>query len=89
MTTDIYSAGEVNLTGISGEDLAAAIAQHHPHVVYQPTLSDVSAFLTHALKPGDLALFLGAGSLNRVIPELVSAHQALEAQNALATYQSA
>ncbi|WP_448604388.1 UDP-N-acetylmuramate--L-alanine ligase [Thermoleptolyngbya sp.] len=89
VTTDIYSAGEVNLTDISGEDLAVAIAQHHPHVVYQPTLNDLSAFLTRALKPGDLALFLGAGNLNRILPELVSAHQALEAQDALATYQSA
>ncbi|GAB4142404.1 MAG: UDP-N-acetylmuramate--L-alanine ligase [Cyanobacteria bacterium J069] len=89
ITTDIYAAGEANPSGITGEDLAAAIAQHHPNVIYQPTLNDVSAFLTRALKPGDLALFLGAGSLNRIIPELVSAHQTLEAQNNLATYQSA
>ncbi len=70
--TDIYSAGEPDLGQVSGESLTAEIAKHHPHVVYQPTLSSVCDFLLSNLKPGDLALFLGAGNLNQVIPEIMT-----------------
>jgi UDP-N-acetylmuramate--alanine ligase len=34
--------------------------------------------LTEVLLPGDLVLFLGAGNLNRVIPELVTFYQQVE-----------
>ncbi|MDP5338475.1 MAG: UDP-N-acetylmuramate--L-alanine ligase [Nodularia sp. (in: cyanobacteria)] len=70
--TDIYSAGEANLGLISGEQLAAEIAKFHPKVLYQPNLLLMSEFLLQTLRPGDLALFLGAGNLNQVIPEVIS-----------------
>ncbi|MBD2253102.1 UDP-N-acetylmuramate--L-alanine ligase [Nostoc parmelioides] len=70
--TDIYSAGEPNLGLISGEQLAEKIAQEHPQVVYQPTLSTVCEYLLKNLRPGDLALFLGAGNLNQAIPEIIT-----------------
>jgi UDP-N-acetylmuramate--alanine ligase len=70
--TDIYSAGEPDLGLISGEQLAAAIAQQHPQVIYQPTLPSVREFLLSNLRPGDLALFLGAGNLNQAIPEVMA-----------------
>ncbi|AFZ27396.1 UDP-N-acetylmuramate--L-alanine ligase [Cylindrospermum stagnale PCC 7417] len=70
--TDIYSAGEPDLGQISGEQLAAEIAKQHPQVVYQPTLSAVCDFLLQTLRPGDLALFLGAGNLNQAIPEVMA-----------------
>ena len=71
--SDIYSAGEPNLGQVSGQKLAEMVATHHPQVTYQPTLASVSQFLTQALHPGDLALFLGAGNLNQIIPEVMSA----------------
>jgi UDP-N-acetylmuramate--alanine ligase len=70
--TDIYSAGEPDLGQVSGQDLAIAISKHNPKVVYQPTLPLVSEFLLQTLRPGDLALFLGAGNLNQAIPELIT-----------------
>lgn len=70
--TDIYSAGELDLGQVSGQDLADAISKHNPQVVYQPTLSLISEFLLQTLRPGDLALFLGAGNLNQTIPELIT-----------------
>ncbi|MEA5576962.1 UDP-N-acetylmuramate--L-alanine ligase [Anabaena sp. UHCC 0451] len=70
--TDIYSAGEPNLGQISGEKLAAEIAKHHQQVIYQPTLSSVCELLLSTLRPGDLALFLGAGNLNQAIPEILA-----------------
>ncbi|MBH8550867.1 UDP-N-acetylmuramate--L-alanine ligase [Nostocaceae cyanobacterium CENA357] len=70
--SDIYSAGEANLGQISGEQLAVEIAKQHPQVVYQPSLPLMSEFLLQTLRPGDLALFLGAGNLNQVIPEIIT-----------------
>lgn len=70
--TDIYSAGELNLGLISGEQLAEKIAQQHSQVVYQPTLPTVCEYLLQTLRPGDIALFLGAGNLNQAIPEIIT-----------------
>ncbi len=70
--TDIYSAGEVNQGGVSGQQLAEAIARHQPQVFYQPDLGLMASFLKEEiLQPGDLALFLGAGNLNQVINPLL------------------
>ncbi|MBD3880283.1 UDP-N-acetylmuramate--L-alanine ligase [Phormidium tenue FACHB-886] len=80
VTTDIYSAGESNQGQVTGEQLAAAIAAHHPQVSYQSTLAEVEAYLQTALRPGDLVLFLGAGNLNRIIPELLAFYQQAEQQ---------
>lgn len=71
--TDIYSAGEQNTHNIQGEDLAKAVGQHHPNVVYQPTLTELSDFLPSILKSGDLTLFLGAGNLNQQIANVLAA----------------
>jgi UDP-N-acetylmuramate--alanine ligase len=69
--SDIYSAGEQNIYDMNGQQLADAIAQHHSSVVYQPTLDNIEGFLKVNLQPGDLVLFLGAGNLNKVIPDLL------------------
>jgi UDP-N-acetylmuramate--alanine ligase len=71
--SEIYSAGEANPGTISGQQLADQIAQHQPLVHFQPTLEAMQAFLTQILQPGDLAIFLGAGNLNQVIPKLIAA----------------
>jgi UDP-N-acetylmuramate--alanine ligase len=70
--SDIYSAGEANPGNITGQHLADQIAQHQQAVFYQPTLEAMQDFLNHTLKPGDLAIFLGAGNLNQVIPQLIA-----------------
>ncbi len=70
--TDIYSAGELNLGQISGEKLADEVAKHNSQVTYQPTLTAVCEYLLQALCRGDLALFLGAGNLNQVIPDVMA-----------------
>jgi len=75
VVTDIYSAGEPNVEQISGQQVVDSIAQHHQRVYYQPTLNAVKHFLTQTLLPGDLALFLGAGNLNTVIPEMIANYQ--------------
>lgn len=78
VTTEIYSAGEPPLPDLTGQHLSEAIAQHHPNVVFQASLNDVSTFLAKSLEPGDLAIFLGAGNLNRVIPDLIATYEQQE-----------
>ena len=76
--SDIYSAGETNPGNINGQQVADAIANYHPQVEYQPSLQAVGQRLTELLMPGDIALFLGAGNLNQLIPEVMAFHQSLE-----------
>jgi UDP-N-acetylmuramate--alanine ligase len=70
--TDIYSAGEVNVQQVSGQMVADEVSRHHARVYYHPELSSLGQFLQDILQPGDLALFLGAGNLNGIIPEMLS-----------------
>ena len=75
--TDIYSAGEVNRHNISGQDLAIAVQDnHHAQVIYEPSLKALNEALPSLLQPGDLVLFLGAGNLNQIIPQVISQYQA-------------
>ena len=76
VVTDIYSAGETNNTGISGQQLANAIAQHHPQVFYHQDLASLPQYLrSQIFQPGDLAMFLGAGNLNQTIPKIISLYE--------------
>ncbi|WP_404784651.1 UDP-N-acetylmuramate--L-alanine ligase [Altericista sp. CCNU0014] len=79
---DVYSAGEAKPADMNGANVAAAIAEHHGNVSYQETLVDVAAYLKATLKPGDLVVFLGAGDLNRIIPEVLVHFQQTAADRA-------
>ncbi len=70
--TDIYGAGETNTMNIQGEDLVKAVRKHHKNVIYQPSLLELTEFLGKALQSGDLTLFLGAGNLNQIIPDVLA-----------------
>ncbi len=78
VTSDIYSAGEPKSSEITGELVAALIAEHHENVLYRSSLQSVSQLLTEILVPGDLVLFLGAGNLNQIIPEVMAFYQGVE-----------
>ncbi len=80
--TDIYSAGEQNNTGIDGKKVAATLKKYHPKVFYHPHLSTITEFLADFLQPQDLTLFLGAGNLNQIIPQLLKLSQESLAQAA-------
>jgi UDP-N-acetylmuramate--alanine ligase len=72
VVSDIYAAGEPQPENLTGQSVVDAIAAHHPQVVFQPSLPAVQNFLAETLEPGDLALFLGAGNLNQIIPEVMA-----------------
>lgn len=84
VVTDIYSAGEANTSGITGEDVTSAIREHHTEVTYAASLDDVKSRLALLLQPGDLAIFLTAGNLNQTIPDAMK-HQAEQAGQAALT----
>lgn len=69
--TDIYSAGKKNTEQITGEIVFDAVKKYHSQVYYHPSISTLKEYLTNILQPGDLTLFLGAGNLNQIIPELL------------------
>ncbi|MEL6130967.1 MAG: UDP-N-acetylmuramate--L-alanine ligase [Cyanobacteria bacterium J06628_4] len=84
IVTDIYSAGETNASGITGEDVTSTIGEHHTQVAYGATLDDVKSKLASLLQPGDLVIFLTAGNLNQVIPDAME-YQAKRAEQATLT----
>jgi UDP-N-acetylmuramate--alanine ligase len=70
--TDIYSAGETNTFGVSGQQMAEVVARSHPNVLYGATLDQVQALLEEQLMADDLVLFMGAGNLNQIIPQVMA-----------------
>ena len=75
--TDIYGAGEANPTAVTGEQLATVVAAQHDQVAYHASLESVYQYLTEALHPGDVVLFLGAGNLNQIIPDVMEHYHSL------------
>ncbi len=82
--TDIYSAGEENPGNVTGQQLADLISRSQANVYYRPTLDAVKVFLPEVLRPGDIAIFLGAGNLNQVIPDALASFQEYGLKSALA-----
>jgi len=74
IVTDIYGAGEEKIPGIDAEGLTQAIAAHgHRDVRFVRDLETVLEHLTAELRPGDLVLTLGAGSVSGLAPRLLAA----------------
>jgi UDP-N-acetylmuramate--alanine ligase len=72
--TDIYSAGEDAMPGITLNRLAEAVrAGTTKPLEVAPTLDDVVAAVVRAAKPGDVVITLGAGSIGTVPERLLEA----------------
>jgi len=72
--TDVYSAGETPIPGVSGKAVVDAVLAVDPtrSVAYLPRREDLVAYLVGRLRPGDLCLTLGAGDLT-TLPDEVQA----------------
>ncbi len=70
--TDIYSAGEAPIPGISGRLIYDAVIEHDPEqeVVWVPSRQQVASTLRSILQPGDVCMLLGAGDLTSIPDEL-------------------
>lgn len=67
--TEIYAASENPIPGVSGESLAQGIRQIcSTPVRYCRTLDEMVAELSDMLKPGDVLLTMGAGTITRLGP---------------------
>lgn len=75
VVTNIYSAGESPEGKINGQQVAEAISSYHRQVYYRSSLDSVSKLLHQVLRPGDLAIFMSAGNLNQIIPEVMAYYQ--------------
>src|SRR5262245_29495169 len=73
--TDVYSAGETPIPGVSGKSVVDAVVAHDAgrNVAYLPRREDLVAYLVSRLRPGDLCLTLGAGDLTTLPDEVQSA----------------
>ena len=72
--TDVYSAGEPAIPGVSGELIWRAVTRAHPDkdASYVASLDDTADHLVEVLRPGDLCLTLGAGDLTEVPDQVIS-----------------
>ncbi|MFN8624707.1 MAG: UDP-N-acetylmuramate--L-alanine ligase [Candidatus Binatia bacterium] len=72
LVTDVYPAGEDPIEGVTGEVLYAALKRRgHLDVSYVPDPHRLVAAAQAVLRPGDLVMVLGAGSIHEVGDELV------------------
>ena len=79
--TDIYAAGEKPMAGVSSQALAKAIQAHGHHSVrYVADRAELAQALAAAASPGDVAIALGAGDINRVLSTLGADIRALAAR---------
>jgi len=64
--TDIYSAGEPPIEGVTVESLAAAMRANVRTLIVVPSLDQVPQEVARLAEPGDLVITLGAGSISAV-----------------------
>jgi UDP-N-acetylmuramate--alanine ligase len=71
--TDIYSAGEERLEGVSGEALYQALKRRgHLDVHWVPSRARIAERLLELTRAGDLVLTLGAGDIHRCADEFLA-----------------
>ncbi|MDF2874521.1 UDP-N-acetylmuramate--L-alanine ligase [Sporomusa sp.] len=70
--TDIYSAGEQPIPGITGETLKNEVErQTNQRVTYIPDKDKIARYLAEIVEPGDLVMTMGAGNIYQTGEELV------------------
>jgi UDP-N-acetylmuramate--alanine ligase len=70
--TDVYSAGEQPIPGISGETIKAEVErQTNQRVTYIQDRDKIARYLAEIVEPGDLVMTMGAGNIYQSGEELV------------------
>jgi UDP-N-acetylmuramate--alanine ligase len=77
VVTDVYSAGERPVPGVSGRLVADAVRAQDPRlpVTYAPGWEELHQAVSAVLQPGDLCLTLGAGDLTTLPDDLLASAQ--------------
>ena len=77
VVTEVYAAGERPIPGVTGKALHEEILQFgHKEVHFEPDLAKVPELVAGLARPKDIILVLGAGNINRSIPEIADALEA-------------
>lgn len=70
--TDIYSAGEEPIPGITGEVIRDEVEKQTKQLVtYIADVDKIARYLTEVVEPGDLVITMGAGNIYKAGEELV------------------
>jgi len=65
--TEIYSAGERPISGVSGKLIYDGLVKRsHPNVLYVPDMDDICDKLLSIIVPGDIVFTMGAGNISKV-----------------------
>jgi UDP-N-acetylmuramate--alanine ligase len=79
--TEIYPAGEAPIPGVTSATLVDSIQAHgHKQAYMAPTLEQIAAVAMTIIKPGDVVLTLGAGSIYRAGEQILKTLQEQETQ---------
>lgn len=72
LLTDIYPAGEKPIKGVTGKALYEEIQEFgHKNVYFEKDLGKIPDLVEKMAKPEDMIFVLGAGNINKVIPEII------------------
>ncbi|MHB8232744.1 MAG: UDP-N-acetylmuramate--L-alanine ligase [bacterium] len=70
--TDVYSAGEIEIEGVSSMALSERMRREGcKNVYYVPNRKDIKSNLKNILKGGEMVIFLGAGDITRSCDDFV------------------
>ena len=71
--TEVYAASETPIPGISGESLAGKLKElGHPDCHFVREVSEMADFTRPLLRDGDVVVTVGAGTITKVGPRLLS-----------------
>jgi UDP-N-acetylmuramate--alanine ligase len=73
LVTDIYAASEPPIPGLSGRSVVEAILAHGQREArFVPKVDDIPAALAGVVRPGDLVVTMGAGTITNAGPALLA-----------------
>lgn len=68
---DIYGAREQPIPGVTGENLAQAVAAHRPNARYYVDRHDAVSYIVESAASGDVILTAGAGDVGQLGPQIL------------------
>jgi UDP-N-acetylmuramate--alanine ligase len=70
--SEVYPAGEKPVEGISGRALFEEVEQFgHKNIFFESEMNKIPSLIKKIAEPGDMILVLGAGNINRIIPDII------------------
>jgi UDP-N-acetylmuramate--alanine ligase len=75
--TEVYAAGEDPLPGVTGRALFDEVSRlGHRDVHFEPDLAGIPGLVASLAQPRDIIMIMGAGNINRIVPDIIAALEA-------------